>query len=73
MKLGLLVYLVLGMIYHMIVTDVFLWSDPWTYIHMVLWPFFVAWWMFVIAAIIVLCYGFYIGWTERDQWTGREP
>lgn len=50
---GAAIYLAIGMLYHLLMSDgPWLWSDPWTYIHMGLWPFFVFFWIAVTGCVI---------------------
>ena len=59
-KFGSPVYLGIGVLYHLITSDIpFAWSDPWLYITMALWPFMLLGWIFVafvvISAIWLIC------------------
>jgi len=71
---GLFVYLGLGILYHLATGDgPFLWSDPWLYVTMAIWPIFLLGW--IILAIIVIVIGFVTLWwfyEERPKAKRRE-
>ena len=51
---GAFVYLACGMAYHLITSDdVFAWSNPWLYIDMALWPFWLLGWVIALIAIVL--------------------
>ena len=53
---GLAIYLGLGVLYHLITSDIpFAWGDPWLYVTMALWPFMLLGWIIaVLIAIFVI-------------------
>jgi len=56
---GLAIYLGLGVLYHIITSDIpFAWGDPWLYVTMALWPFmFLGWIIAVLIGIFVIWIG----------------
>jgi hypothetical protein len=65
---GLLVYLGLGILYHLISSDIpFSWADPWLYITMAIWPVFIIGW---ILAIFFVCF---IGFVTYDVYFKPTP
>ena len=51
--MGALVYLAIGLLYHLAAPGAFSWSDPWVYVHAALWPVFVFLW--VCALLFWMC------------------
>lgn len=65
-----LIYLAFGMLYHLIVTDTFSWSNPWLYVHVPLWPFFAFLWFAAFALILglVVFGGAYVlDWIDKKK------
>lgn len=63
---GLFAYLGIGILYHLITGDgPFAWTDPWLYVTMAIWPFFLLGW--VILAIIVIIILFVIAWYFMEE------
>lgn len=53
--LGTFVYLAMGMVYHLMTSDVaFSWGNPWLYIDMTLWPFWLLGWVIVLIIVVLL-------------------
>lgn len=54
--IGTFAYLACGMLYHLVMSDTpFSWGDPWLYVDMALWPFWLfGWFILLIIAIIVI-------------------
>lgn len=51
--MGSLIYLAIGLLYHLGGAGAFSWADPWFYVHVALWPFFVFLW--VCAILFWMC------------------
>ena len=63
---GLFVYLAIGILYHLITGDgPFAWSDPWLYVTMAMWPFFLLGW--IILAVIVVAIVFVTWWWFAEE------
>ena len=60
--LGLLVYLAIGLLYHLWGLETFSWTEPMLFVHLVLWPLFLVFdvLLFIIAivAIAVMFFAF---------------
>jgi membrane protein implicated in regulation of membrane protease activity len=71
---GLFVYLGIGILYHLITGDgPFMWSDPWLYVTMAIWPIFALGWVILVVVIVVVA--FIILWwfyEERPKAKRRE-
>jgi len=69
-----LIYLGIGILYHLITGDgPFMWSDPWLYVTMAIWPIFLLGWIIlvviVVVAIFIALWWFY---EERPKAKRRE-
>jgi heme/copper-type cytochrome/quinol oxidase subunit 2 len=54
---GLFVYLGIGILYHLITGDgPFMWSDPWLYVTMAIWPIFLLGWIILVIITIVVIF-----------------
>ena len=52
---GAFAYLACGMLYHLVMSDVpFDWGNPWLYVDMALWPFWLFGWFLVLVVIIIV-------------------
>lgn len=52
---GLFVYLGIGILYHLITGDgPFMWSDPWLYVTMAIWPIFALGWVILVIIVVFL-------------------
>lgn len=51
-SVGLLIWVGLGLLYHIITGDEpFSWGNPWLYVDVALWPFFLFFWVVVTVAV----------------------
>ncbi len=67
---GLVVYLGLGILYHLISSDIpFTWADPWLYITMAIWPVFLLGWFLLAFAI---CFCLFVGFMYYEEHTKRK-
>ena len=72
--IGAAFYFALGLIYHLVTgPDEFSWSNPWVYIDMAFWPFFLLGWIIVLVlAMLALCFaGFWVSDTWKNRKTGN--
>ena len=55
-------YLACGMLYHLVTSDVaFSWNNPWLYVDMALWPFWLFGWFILLVIAIFVCVGLLFG------------
>ena len=67
-KFGSPVYLGIGVLYHLITSDIpFAWSDPWLYITMALWPFMLLGWFILIAFAIFVIWVICLWFDEHSK------
>ena len=67
-KFGSPVYLGIGVLYHLITSDIpFAWSDPWLYITMALWPFMLLGWFILLFFVIFLVWVTCEWWSDKSK------
>ena len=70
MRIFAIIYIALGILYHLVSSFGFSWSDPWLYVHIGLWPLFVLFWG---ALFFGLCYVGYILYDKVDSYRRLTP
>ena len=67
-KFGSPVYLGIGVLYHLITSDIpFAWTDPWLYITMALWPFMLLGWFILLFIVIFLVWVACEWWSDKSK------
>jgi len=67
-RFGTLVYLGLGILYHLITSDIsFTWADPWLYVTMAIWPVFLLGWFLLLVAIVFCLFVGFVWYEEHTK------